>query len=244
MGFSYFPGVFPEFILPEHVSIVRERPERRITICIVLIEDSVAGDDDPGDGEEEGEETAAGGDDTENVDRERDGEDDDAEEGGEDATKTNTIISTANVGWWKPANVAQEAGLSHCVDAAVDGVGDDHHDEEGGLAGVGVDADHDLDDDEAEEHAPSAGEQSCSQLEFVSKDCSEDDEDGQGEVASDAEVAGEVPLHLSEAGVGGVPGPAGVSQLVVPEVCHGDQHHVGEHQGHAVVVEEDPEVKF
>ena len=58
----------------------------------------------------------------------------------ESCAQAHPIIRTSNIIWGKPSYIPQEAGLEDSIDTAVDGVGDQHHDEQVILPGVGVQA--------------------------------------------------------------------------------------------------------
>ena len=74
-------------------------------------------------------------------------------------------------------------------------------------------------------------------LHLVSEHSGENDEECQGDIPGDGDVAGELRLLLGEGAGRGIPGGGGVPELVVPEVRDGDEHHVREHQRHADIVE-------
>ena len=74
-------------------------------------------------------------------------------------------------------------------------------------------------------------------LHLVSEHSGENDEECQGDIPGDGDVAGELRLLLGEDACRGIPGGGGVPELIVPEVRDGDEHHVGEHQRHADIVE-------
>ena len=68
----------------------------------------------------------------------------------------------------------------------------------------------------------------------------EDDEECERHIAGDSQVARELRGRRRQLLGARVGGGAGVAELVVPEVCECDEHHVGEHYRHPDVVEDDP----
>ena len=167
----------------------------------------------------------------------RGGEHQHGHQGGQGRAQPHPVVSPSYVAGREPAQVAQETCLEHCVGAAVGGVHYQDEDDEQLLPEVSVEASQQEDGGHPNHLHHKRPKQSGAQAGVVSKEHGEEDEEGERDVARHGQLVGELLLGLSELYRAAVEGEAGVPELVVPEVCHGDEHGVGEEDGEAGVVE-------